>query len=205
MDADAVLREWGSRSGEFSPAYYAYRGPDATSERLREALDATVGADGSVLELGCSAGRHLDHLRAGGYSALYGVEVNERAREAMAETYPELAAAGTFHFDAIEAVVGEFGDGAFDAVFSVETLQHVHADSEWVFEEIARVAGDVLITVELEGENRPAEDHPMRYVGGDFPLYYRDWGAVFGDLGFEQVARESVGNDTFRLFRHTGQ
>ena len=222
MDPDAVHEEWDDRSGEFSPTYYAHYGPNETSEAVRERLDAALGPDPSVLELGCSSGRHLAHLHAHGYTDLHGVDINEDAREVMAETYPDLAAAGTFRFDAIETVVTEFDDDRFDAVYSVETLQHIPRDNEWVFDEVARIAGELLLTAEIESgrggskpdggddaddgtrdgsPDRDADDRPVNYVNDDFPLYYRDWEAVFGDRGFEQVDVETVGRDTVRTFR----
>ncbi|NHN58401.1 bifunctional 2-polyprenyl-6-hydroxyphenol methylase/3-demethylubiquinol 3-O-methyltransferase UbiG [Halorussus rarus] len=155
MNSNEVRRQWADRSGAYSPRYYAYYGPDETSELLAELLDAFVGPDAAVLELGCSSGRHLAHLRDRGYDDLHGVEINGEAFEVMADAYPELAADGTFHHAAIEDVVEEFDDRRFDAVFSVETLQHVHPDSEAVFDELARVTDDLLVTV--ENENRDGE------------------------------------------------
>lgn len=206
MDADAVRRAWLDRSGEYSPGYYAYYGPNETSEAIRRRLDASAGPEAAVLELGCSSGRHLAHLREHGYRDLHGVEINDEAAAVMAETYPGLAADGTFHFDAIEDVVPGFEDGRFDAVFSVETLQHIHRDSEWVFAEVARIAGDLLVTVEVEGDDdRPTGVDPVvTYVDDGVPLYYRDWGATFTALGLDQVDSEALSRDTLRAFRPDG-
>ncbi|WP_290811953.1 bifunctional 2-polyprenyl-6-hydroxyphenol methylase/3-demethylubiquinol 3-O-methyltransferase UbiG [Halovivax sp.] len=155
MDSNEVRREWAERSGEYSPAYYAYYGADDRSESVRAILERFVDREATVLELGCSSGRHLSHLSEHGFENLAGIELNGDAFEVMAETYPELAARGTFYHDAIEAVVDDFEDGQFDAVYSVETLQHVHPDAEWVFAELGRITDDLLITVENEGEDAP--------------------------------------------------
>lgn len=197
MEASAVLEAWQGRTGAYSPAYYAYFGTDEVSDAVLDALDATVGRDASVLELGCSAGRHLAHLHAAGYRDLTGVEINPTAREVLTDAYPALAAAGTFHFDAIEAVVTEFATGGFDAVFSVETLQHIHPDHAWVFEEVARVADDALVTVELEAD----DDGSGTLVDGAVPIYHRDWRSVFTDLGLVEVDSTGVKRDTLRVFR----
>ncbi|QLH84095.1 class I SAM-dependent methyltransferase [Halosimplex pelagicum] len=207
MDSHDVRREWADRTGEYSPAYYAHYGPDETSESVRELLRDRVGRDAAVLELGCSSGRHLSHLFDDGFTDLHGVELNPDAFDVMAEQYPDLFEAGTFHADAIEDVVGDFDDDAFDAVYSVETLQHVHPDAEWVFDEIARVTGDALVTAEIEDDAADAEreerdeDPDVNYVRDEFPLYYRDWGEIFGDLGFEQIERRTVKRDIVRAFR----
>ena len=195
MEANAVLEAWQGRSGAYSPGYYAYYGPDEVSDAVLDALEATVGAEAAVLELGCSAGRHLARLHDAGYRDLTGIEINPAAREVLAEAYPDLYADGTFHFEAIEDVLGGFEDGRFDAVFSVETLQHIHPDHDWVFEQVARVADDTLVVVELEGEEGEA------LIDGAVPLYRRDWRAVFTDLGFEAVDARAVKRDVLRVFR----
>jgi SAM-dependent methyltransferase len=204
VDSHEVRREWAERTGEYSPEYYAYYGPDETSEAIRETLTRSLGADASVLELGCSAGRHLEHLRAHGFEDLTGVEVNEDARAVMADSYPDLAATGTFHFAPIEDVIGDFADDQFDAVYSVETLQHLHPDFDWVFAELARVTAHLLVTVENEGDadtDARADADAVNYVNDEFPLYYRDWGRVFTDLGFEELNVTPGDRDTLRAFR----
>lgn len=201
MNPEDVRHGWAERSGEFSPRYYAHYGPNGTSEQLRGVLDATVGPDAAVLELGCSAGRHLAHLHDEGYEDLHGVDINQDAIGVLAETYPELAAAGTFHTNTIESLVRTFEDGRFDAIYSVETLQHVHPDCEWVFAELARITDDLLVTVESEPESDDPEER-VTYVDDDFPLYRRDWHRVFTDLGLAEVESAATKRDQLRAFRH---
>ncbi len=205
MNSNEVRRQWAERSGEYSPEYYAYYGPDETSETVRALLERFVDRDAAVLELGCSSGRHLSHLYDHGFENLAGIEVNDDAFDVMEETYPDLAADGTFYLEAIEDVVREFDDGQFDAVYSVETLQHLHPDVEWVFAELARITDEVLVTVESEHEREPGTAEPdVKYVHDDVPLYYRDWHRVFTDLGFLEVDARSGKRDTIRTF-HSAQ
>nr|WP_303650387.1 class I SAM-dependent methyltransferase [Halalkalicoccus sp. NIPERK01] len=199
VNPNEIHRQWAERSGEYSPDYYAYYGSNEASELLRRTLDRLPASDPSVLELGCSSGRHLAHLHEHGYRDLSGIEINDEAIDVMEETYPALAACGTFYLDTIEEVVTGFEDGRFDAVYSVETLQHIHPDNEWVFEELSRVTADLLVTVENEGSG----DETVNYVNGEFPLYYRDWEAVFSDLDFREVESHALKRDTFRAFRRT--
>jgi len=201
VDSDEVRREWAERSGEYSPAYYAYYGPDERSDAVLDLLDRFVGPDGAVLELGCSSGRHLAHLADNGYADLAGIEVNPEAFDVMAEEYPALRASGEFYCDAIEDVIGDVADDRFDAVFSVETLQHVHPEADWVFAEIARCTGEVLVTVENEGEDGADVSH----VNDEFPLYHRDWRAVFEGVGLEQAAVREGKRDTVRAFRSSSE
>lgn len=216
MDADEVRQRWETLSGEYSPDYYAYYGPNETSELLSETLDSAVGVEGSVLELGCSAGRHLAHLYDEGYRNLSGLDINEDSFDVMAEEYPELEAEGTFYVDSIANCLGDFEDDAFDAVYTVETLQHVHPDDEWVFEEIARVAEKLVVTVENEGGGKErsgdrtdgeratddgSENPSVNYVSGEMPLYYRNWHGIFTGLGLTEVRTVGLDRDTFRAFR----
>ncbi|MFC6718604.1 class I SAM-dependent methyltransferase [Natrialbaceae archaeon GCM10025810] len=221
MDSHNVRRQWAERSGEFSPAYYAYYGPNETSDVLLHILEESIDKSAPVLELGCSCGRHLAHLRDHGFDTLAGIDLNEDAFDVMAEHYPDLAASGEFYSEAIEDVVGGFEDDRFAAVYSVETLQHVHPDAEWVFDELSRIAADLLVTVENEGDldaGRPSDadassgfggereepaDPQVSYVNDEFPLYHRDWRAIFTDRGFVEVASTSSRKDTVRTFRST--
>ena len=121
----------------------------------------------------------------------------------MADRYPSLTSAGTFHTGAIEDVLPEFSDDTFDVVYSVETLQHIHPENESVFEELIRVTSDLLITAENEGNSpqRGRGDEKVSYVHDDFPLYFRDWKRVFSDLGLAQLVCKPTNRDTVRVFR----
>ncbi len=203
MDPEETRRSWADRSGEFSPAYYAEIGPNNVSETLSEVLSYYADESAAVLEVGCSSGRHLAHLLDNGFENLTGVDINDESFDVMAEFFPELTETGTFHTGALEEVVSEFGDGEFDVVYSVETLQHIHPDNGWVFEELVRVTSDLLVTAENEGNSpeRGRPDNAVSCVQDDFPLYYRDWEAVFSGLGLAQLLREPGKRDTVRVFR----
>ena len=203
MDPDDNQRGWAERSGAFSPKYYAEIGSNEVSETLIDVFDYSVRSDAAILEVGCGSGRHLEHLRECGYENLTGIDINDASFEVMADYYPKLAETGTFHTGAIEDVVPEMPDDAFDVVYSVETLQHVHPDNEWVFEELVRVTADLLITAENEGNSpqRGREDATVSYVDDDFPLYHRNWKEVFSSLGLAQLIHEPGKRDTVRVFR----
>jgi len=203
MDPDDVRRDWAERSGKYSPSYYAELGPNEVSETLADVLGHYAHQDAAILELGCGSGRHLDHLRSQGYENLTGIDINEEAFEVMAEHYPRLAETGTFLTGAIEDRLSEFDDDAFDVVYTVETLQHIHPEDTWVFEEVARVTGDLLVTAENEGNSpqRGRGDAEVSYVDDEFPLYHRNWKQVFSDIGLAQLLREPTARDTIRVFR----
>jgi SAM-dependent methyltransferase len=204
MDSSTNRRGWAERTGEFSPAFYADIGPNKVSNSLVTLLDHYSTTEASLLEVGCSSGRHLAHLHDHGYEDLTGVDINEDSISVMADTYPSLAESGTVHASAIEEFVLDVDDDAFDVVYSVETLQHIHPDDEWVFDELARITSDLLVTIESEGENpeeRPTDETVQ--IDGDFPLYLRNWKDVFTERGFEELLCHASHPDTIRAFRPT--
>lgn len=203
MDASDVRSQWATRTGEFSPRYYAYYGPDEVSEAIESALRDHVSRTATILELGCSSGRHLEYLYDHGYGDVAGVEINEEALDVMAEEYPALADSGEFFSDSIESVVETLDDGAYDVVYSVQTLQHIHPDMEWVFDSIARITDRLLITVEIEGaDHRDGSEVTVRDIDG-LPITYRNWRTVFDGERFSQVHATDIGNNTMRVFTRT--
>ena len=203
MHPDDVRQDWAERSGRFSPGYYAQIGPNEVSETLASVLSHYVDDSAAILEVGCGSGRHLAHLRDHGFENLTGIDINDESFDVMAEHYPRLAETGTFHTGAVEDLVSEFDDDAFDVVYSVETLQHIHPEDEWVFEELVRITGDLLVTAENEGNSpeRGREDTAVSYVDDDFPLYHRNWKQVFSGSEVAQLIREPTSRDTIRVFR----
>jgi SAM-dependent methyltransferase len=205
-DPEENRRGWAERSRDYSPAYYADIGPNEVSETLAAVFDHYVAEDARVLEVGCSSGRHLAHLLEAGYEKLTGLDINESSFDVMAERYPRLAETGTFHVGAMEDLLPGFEDDAFDVVYSVETLQHVHPEETWVFKELVRVTSDLLVTAENEG-NSPRRGRGEERVSvvddgdGGFPLFHRDWKAVFSGLGLAQLLVEPTDRDTIRVFR----
>ncbi|MFC4543099.1 class I SAM-dependent methyltransferase [Halosolutus amylolyticus] len=208
QDADDVRRRWADRSRAYSPAYYAYYGPDERSERLRALLDDRVDRTAAVLELGCSSGRHLAHLADHGYANLAGIDVNDDAFDVMERTYPDLAATGTFHHGSIESVVPSFDDDQFDVVYSVETLQHLHPSCDWLVDDLERVTAELLVTAEIEpadpddDRTRPADEIHETTVDG-LALYKRRWDHVLSGSGFVETRSIDLDRVTFRAFRPT--
>jgi SAM-dependent methyltransferase len=203
MNPDDVRQDWAERSGRFSPTYYARIGSNEVSETLVDVFSHYVDDTAAILEVGCGCGRHLAHFRDHGFENLTGIDINDESFDVMADHYPELAETGTFHTGAIEDLVPEFADGEFDVVYSVETLQHVHPDDEWVFEELTRITDDLLVTAENEGNSpeRGRGNTAVSYVDDEFPLYHRNWKQVFTDAGAAQLIREPTSRDTIRVFR----
>jgi len=202
MDPSTNHRGWADRSGEFSPAYYAALGPNKVSNSLVTLLDHYSSREASILALGCSSGRHLAHLYANGFENLTGIDINDDSFTVMADAYPALADAGTFHTGAIEELVPGFADDTFDVVYAVETLQHIHPEDDRVFDELVRVTDELLVTIENEGPNPDAENpaEAVEFVNGEFPLYRRNWNRVFTNRGLTERLCHPSKPDTIRAF-----
>jgi SAM-dependent methyltransferase len=141
------------------------------TEYLVSLVKQYVKPDASIVELGCNAGRNLYQLWQAGYQNLSGVEINSGALNLMKQKFPDMN---------VKAYEGSIEDriralGEFDLVFTIAVLEHIHIDSEWVFEEIARKAKRYLITI--EGEEKIESDL-------HFPRNYK---SIFENLGMRQV------------------
>jgi SAM-dependent methyltransferase len=126
----------------------------------------------SILEVGCNVGRNLAYLRNQGYTNVSGVEISPHALELLRKTYPELAES-KIHLGAAEEVLPKLEDKAFDLVFTMAVLEHVHPDSKTVFQSMVRIGREIL-AIEPRG-NASHRQHPH-----DIP-------AVFKALGCELV------------------
>lgn len=139
-----------------------------------------------ILELGCNVGRNLAFLHYGGFKKLYGVDVNEEAARLMTELFPELKQA-RIDVSTIEDLLRTTEDDAFDVIFSMAVLEHLHTDSEWVFKEMTRISSK-LITI--EDEYTVSERH--------FPRSYYD---IFTSLGYLETDYQEQVPGLPRTFR----
>lgn len=145
---------------------------------LRRYADVTA----KVLEIGCNVGRNLDFLFQEGHTHLAGVEISAAPLRLFRAAYPETFRHVTIHHAPIESIVERFRDREFDVVFTMAVMEHIHIDSEWIFPEIARIAGSLLITIEDE---RGISERT-------FPRNYRK---VFEPLGMRHLTVTRCGQD----------
>jgi len=128
----------------------------------------------SVMEIGCNAGRNLHYLFEAGITNLSAVEVSEEAIKLLRSTYPEMASQITIFNAPAEDLFPSFPENSTELIYTMAVLEHIHKDSEWLFNEIARVARTTVITI--EDEQHVSWRH--------FPRNYR---SVFESLGLTQV------------------
>lgn len=169
-----------------SPHTYAEMGPTAVSDFIADGLEKRIGYDDAVLDVGCNVGRHLAHLHEHGFWNLNGVDVKADILEPMREYYPAMADDASIHIGPTEEVLPGFEDDRFAAVYTASVLMHHAPESEFVFDEIRRVASDVILTVEAE--------HLVAGMGyGGETETLRDYSEVFEADGFVQTERVRVG------------
>ncbi|MDH3678095.1 MAG: class I SAM-dependent methyltransferase [Nitrosopumilus sp.] len=133
-----------------------------------------ISTKSKIIELGCNVGRNLNYLSQKGFTNIYGIEISENALEKMKEIYPKMSSSIEVFHSAIEDKISQFEKDEFDLVFTMAVLEHVHTDSEWIFEEIVRITKRYLITVEDE-------------KGTSWRHFPRNYRKIFEKLGLEEI------------------
>jgi 2-polyprenyl-3-methyl-5-hydroxy-6-metoxy-1,4-benzoquinol methylase len=139
-----------------------------------EIVGRYVNRDAKILEIGCNVGRNLNALFLSGFRNLEGVEISESAVQLLNQSYPEMASRTRIHNEPVEEIISKFGNGAFDLVFTMAVLEHIHPDSAWIFAEMARITNAFLVTVEDER-------------GVSWRHFPRDYKKVFEPLRMRQI------------------
>ncbi len=153
---------------------YAARAREDRSIFLTHLIARYLDTEARILEIGCNAGRNLNHLFSSGFRNLKGIEINPKAVELMGDLYPEMARDAKIYNSPVEDVIRTIPDNRYDCVFTMAVLMYIHWDSDWIFPEIARITKDILVTIEREEAS---------YDNG-FARNYRD---VFERLGMTQL------------------
>jgi SAM-dependent methyltransferase len=166
--------------GNRPEAYLEHGAPTKRSEFLVRLFRQYVSPEWRILEIGCNAGRNLHFLDQAGYHNLAGIEISPQAVRLLHETFPEMARRISIYRGAVEAVIRELNAASFDVVFALAVLEHIHPESDWIFSEMARIAGRLLVTIEDERSSS------WRHVP-------RSYDQVFEPLGMKQVCMEENG------------
>jgi len=144
------------------------------SQFLVEIIKHYAKLDFRILEVGCGSGRNLSYLYSNGFRRLSGVEISSEAVKLLTQYHAEMATHLTLYNSPIEEVVRKFKDDEFDLVYTMAVFQHIHPDSEWIFQEIVRITKVYLLTIENE------KVETWRH----FPRNYKN---VFESHGMRQV------------------
>src|SRR4051794_25080660 len=129
-----LSRGYGYPVGGWGPAAAVLRRVPPIAARATHELGILLHpwqAQGTLLDVGCGAGRYLDLMRALGWSRVVGVDISAEA----------IAKARSLGLEAYAGDLQEIGfpDNTFDAISASHTLEHVR-DPLALLREIARVA-----------------------------------------------------------------
>ncbi|MCB9538365.1 MAG: methyltransferase domain-containing protein [Myxococcales bacterium] len=117
-------RYWVAATEEADEASYLESGA-RDAQALLDGLEGRVGADARVLDLGCGIGRMTARL-VGHFAEVIGVDVSPAMIDEARTLHPETEG---LRFQANSgADLSDFGDAAFDLVFSYSVLPHLPPD-----------------------------------------------------------------------------
>lgn len=168
---------WKAPGKRNTPDLYLLPSAQPRSVFLLKLLRRFVPTDARILEVGCNAGRNLAALHRAGYENLTGLDINADALALLRETFPHLADV-PLHVGPAGQVLPGFEDGAFDVVYTVAVLEHVHpTEAGDVFAHIVRLAPRI-VTIEDE-------------VTSSKRRCPRNYAEVFGALGMSEEHAES--------------
>lgn len=166
---------WLSQNTDGPNSYVAHMsGEDRSLLLLEKINDYFSQKDIKILEIGCNVGRNLNVLFKDGYRNLTGIEINSNAVRAMKEHYPEMAKTAKIFNSKIEDKIKDFKSQEFDLVFTMAVLMHIHTESEWIFDEMARITNKYLVTIEDESG----------VATKNFPRNYKE---VFEKRGMKEI------------------
>jgi SAM-dependent methyltransferase len=184
--AERCQRFWATiERGEDSNAPNGYAGKrTGIVDFLHDFWSPEVSPSDTILEVGCNAGANLARLGKLGYPNLGGIEINPNAIAEMQRAFPELAEQASIRQGRVEEVLPALASSAFDVVFAMAVLHHIHPSSSWVFAEMVRVAGRHICVLE-------PEQVVSHYV------FCRDYRRVFERLGCQQLKAVQIGRSSF--------
>lgn len=151
-----------------------YLKPIERSEYLLSLIKRIPISDPSIIEYGCNSGRNLNYLYQKGYKKLTGVEINREAINVLRRNFPDLLNNITLYSLSMEDFIYAVD---YDISFTMAVLEHIHTDSEFIFERIVKTSKYIIT---IEDENSLSYRH--------FP---RNYNKIFTKLGCTQIFRES--------------
>ncbi|HEV7807758.1 MAG TPA: class I SAM-dependent methyltransferase [Solirubrobacteraceae bacterium] len=184
-DSERCRRYWATRTSDGAdnrPVDYA-RKPVAIVDLLHDFWTPEVSVDDEILELGCNVGANLERLRQLGYRRLRGAEINANALAELPRHFPELAADVGLLQGSFEELLATLEAGSVHVVFTMAVLLHLHPQSDFVFDEMVRIAGRYVCVVEAESATLPY-------------IFARDYGRVFTRRGWREVRCMQIATDT---------
>ena len=117
------------------------------SQTVIKILSPYINKEYCILEIGCNAGRNLNHLWQAGYKNICGMEISEYAVKRLRIEYSCLADVPV-EIGPAELSIRRRLDNSVDVIFTMATLEHLHPDNRYLFKEIARVTRKYVLAIE---------------------------------------------------------
>lgn len=152
LTREQCWKHWDSFYTGNKPYEYAQK-PAGIVQFLHEFWSPQVALSDSILELGSGSGANLYHLHELGYNNLMGIEISPSAIEGMEKTFPEFALRCNVFVGSLEDTLPKFDTNSVDAIFTMAVAQHIHPTSNFLFNEMVRVARKYVCTIEVEVAN----------------------------------------------------
>jgi len=163
---EECLEHWKNPQDHNQPSNYNKSYTSQRSKYLYGLLKKyKIPVGSKILEIGCNCCRNLNYIYSKGYNKLTGIEINKNAIDLQKELFQNLKA--NIINSSIEDYILKIQDNKFDVIFTMAVIQHIHLDSNWIFEHIARINKKWLIIIELD--------------------LYRNYENIFTNLGYEQI------------------
>ncbi len=154
-----------------------YLGLDNVSQLVVSTLERYADKSDTVLEIGCGTGRNLVALKKIGFKYLSGIELSPKTVEVGRQHFPAYKRIQVLIGPA-EHVIEEVGE--IDVIYTVGLFMHIPPEHEWLFEQIAKKAQKVIMTI--EGESLRAQSEHA---------WNRDYQLIFEKYGWVQVEMET--------------
>jgi 2-polyprenyl-3-methyl-5-hydroxy-6-metoxy-1,4-benzoquinol methylase len=149
---EKIEQEWRNQypgSDDRDPCYYLEH--DEQMDLLFMDIFPLLEKEANILEIGCSAGRHLNYLHSKGYERLTGIEIGAAAEDEMKKSFPDAYSKTDYIVgNAFEELV-KLPTGYYDLVFTRGVLINVAPKWNGIFGEMARVSKAYILTMETEG------------------------------------------------------
>lgn len=142
--------------GQHSPTVPRW---SSRTQTIINTLSPLITKGYSILEIGCNAGRNLNHLWQAGYKNVRGMEISEHAVKRLRIEYPCLVMTPV-DIGPAELSIQKYDSNSVDVIFTMSVLEHVHPDSRFLFTEIARVARKYALAIEPRQGKRSHMQYP---------------------------------------------
>lgn len=179
---ELFLESWANQSVEnstYSPSFYE-KEDNSLRILFHDILPFLIPED-PILEVGCNCGRSLNYLYKLGFKNLSGIEIGQKAVDRMREIFPETFAASRIQVGSAPEVLKTLPTKGFRMVFCHSVLVNIPSKYNYVFEEMARVSAQYIVTIENEAS---------------WTSYPRNFEKMFEKQGFKMVVFKYLAQST---------